>query len=78
MGAPSARAQSSSLLPDAPRPQIAEAAVDEPAGADSALRGDDWAQSQRAPGQADPQAASPMKNAPVEKRKWAQYVDPGE
>jgi hypothetical protein len=65
------------LLPDAPRPQIAEAAVDEPASDDSALPGD-WAQSQSPPAQADPQATSPMKNASVEKRKWAQYVDPGE
>jgi hypothetical protein len=43
-----------------------------PASVDSAL------QSQNPPAQADPQAASPMKHASYEKRKWAQYVDPGE
>lgn len=51
--------------------------MDEPAIDDSALPGD-WAQSQSPPAQADPQATSPMKHAPFEKRKWAQYVDPGE
>lgn len=35
-------------------------------------------QNQSPPAQADPQAASPMKHASYEKRKWAQYVDPGE
>jgi hypothetical protein len=64
-----ASAQGLSSLPDAPEPQAFAA------NSDSAIRS--W-QNQSPPAQADPQAASPMVHAPFEKRKWAQYVDPGE
>lgn len=63
---PVARAQVLASLPDAPRPQaFVEADGDE-------------AQDQAPPARPDPNAASPIAHAPYEKRKWAQYVDPGE
>jgi hypothetical protein len=69
VGPLSAHAQGFASLPDAPEPQ----AFAEPAdGSSSSL------QNQTPQAQADPQAASPIAHAPFEKRKWAQYVDPGE
>jgi len=62
-------AQTTASLPDAPRPTVlAETRWGEGPG---------W-QNQNPPAQAAPQAASPIEHAPVEKRKWAQFVDPGE
>lgn len=78
MGAPAARAQSTvslpdvASLPDTPRPRAATVA--EP-GDDGSLT---FVHDQRASAQPDPQVARPMAHAPFEKRKWAQYVDPGE
>jgi hypothetical protein len=64
--APTARAQAIASLPDAPQPQVL-------AKADQ-----DGMQDQSPPARSDPNAASPIAHAPFEKRKWAQYVDPGE
>ena len=69
------------VLPDAPEPRAAAAAVDDPASDERALSSSflqGFLQNQNPPAQADPQAASSMKHASYEKRKWAQYVDPGE
>jgi hypothetical protein len=76
LSAAAAHAQTSRMLPDAPEPQAVAAAVDEAAISTSSLAG--ALQSQNPPAQADPQAASPMKHASYETRKWAQWVDPGE
>jgi hypothetical protein len=61
-----ARAQSSALLPDAPRPAVAVES--------STL---DSGQVVKAPGP-PPAAPSPAAHAPMATRKWAQSVDPGE
>jgi len=58
-----AQAQIPGRLPDAPQPQ---SAVADEAGVPVGEGG------------AGPQAARPMAHAPYEKRKWAQWVDPGE
>jgi hypothetical protein len=63
-----ARPQNLSSLPDAPQPEW-------PASDESALLA---AQNQTQPAHPDPGSASPIANAPPEKRKWAQFVDPGE
>ena len=82
VGAASAQ---SSGVPDAPEPHaVVAAAVDFESGdaavSTSLIDGEAagaW-QNQSPPAQADPQAASSMKHAAYERRKWAQYVDPGE
>ena len=63
------RAQATASLPDAPQPTL----LAEDSG--SAVRG--W-QNQSPPAHADPNSASPIEHASREKRKWAQFVDPGE
>lgn len=68
--APGAHPQASAILPDAPRPAIS---ADSFAGSAVTL-----SQSQSPPAKPDPEAASAVAYAPYEKRKWAQYVDPGE
>jgi len=75
--APKAQAQELAFLPDAPRPQAGEVAD----GSASALQEQNPPAKPdplAPPAQADPQAASQIAHAPYEKRKWAQYVDPGE
>lgn len=70
-----AGAQVSASLPSAPQPQAALTAQSSPSqDQNPPAKPDPLAP----PAQADPQAASPMAHAPYEKRKWAQYVDPGE
>jgi hypothetical protein len=84
--ASAARAQSAALLPDAPWPHVALAAAEgasHPAAAAARSPRDQQQTPAKPdplepPAQADPQAASPIAQAPFEKRKWAQYVDPGE
>ena len=71
-----AHAQTSTVLPDAPLPRTFAPAPTE--SVDATPPPAAGQQNQNPPAQADPQAASPMKHAPYEKRKWAQYVDPGE
>lgn len=63
-----ASAQTLGSLPEEPRP-AATAAVP----ASSA-----WLLGQSMPTKASPEAASPIEHAPRAKRKWAQYIDPGE
>lgn len=65
---PAARPQS--LLPEAPAPRAAIAASRAAAAQKTS--------SQDPPAKASPRAASPIEHASREKRKWAQYVDPGE
>jgi hypothetical protein len=82
IGASATQAETAAVLPDAPAPVAAKAASD-PGEATAG-----WAQDQEQtpakpdplapPAKADAQAASPITHAPFEKRKWAQYVDPGE
>ena len=71
LGARAAQGQSA-LLPDAPKPQVA--VVDDPGLLDGAVSADPQAST----GGSSPQAARPMAHASYEKRKWAQWVDPGE
>lgn len=85
MSVAATHAQTSAVLPDAPqaRQMVGDAnepASDGPALSASLLQGSFQGsfQNQNPPAQADPQAASSMKHASFEKRKWAQYVDPGE
>jgi hypothetical protein len=81
--APIGRAQTSSL-PDAPRPQH-DISSDTAPTTEESSQVQDRVQDQTskpdplAPSaKADPQSASPIAHATYEKRKWAQYVDPGE
>ncbi|MGA8531679.1 MAG: hypothetical protein WB622_18305 [Acidobacteriaceae bacterium] len=62
---PRASAQSPASLPEEPRPAA-------PAAASS------WLFGQSLPTKASPQAASSIEHAPRARRKWAQYIDPGE
>ena len=62
-------AQDALSLPDAPQPTSLARNSNEAT--------DGW-QSQTPPAHADPNAASPIEHASREKRKWAQFVDPGE
>lgn len=79
-----AGAQTTALLPEAPAPQAEVAAADvaeQTVGSQnpsSQNPGSQGASSQNPPAVASPQAASPIEHAPYEKRKWSQYVDPGE
>lgn len=76
---PQARAQTS-YLPDAPQPQHLASSDDLSSTEESSLLQDQAPKpdAQAPPAKADPQAASPITHAPYQKRKWAQYVDPGE
>ena len=79
--AAAARSQTSKVLPDAPEPYGLESPAGGPGSDDLGLASgyrEESLQNQNPPAQADPQAASPMKHAPYETRKWSQYVDPGE
>jgi hypothetical protein len=64
---PRASAQSSAL-PEEPRPAVSITGT-----APSA-----WLFGQSLPTKASPEAASSIEHAPRAKRKWAQYIDPGE
>jgi hypothetical protein len=77
--APVARAQTS-FLPDAPQPQyIASSDAQSPAEESSLLQDQTAKPDPLAPpAKADPLSASTITHAPYEKRKWAQFVDPGE
>ncbi len=68
MSCTAVRAQSFDSLPDAPQPALAETHWSASAA---------W-QNQSPPAHASPNSASPIVHAPREKRKWAQFVDPGE
>jgi hypothetical protein len=74
--APMARAQELASLPDAPLPQAASGVTtgSSPQEQNPPAKPDPLAP----PARADEQAASPITHASFEKRKWAQYVDPGE
>jgi hypothetical protein len=65
--APRACAQASASLPEEPHPVISAAPSASP-----------WLFGQALPTHASPEAASPLEHAPRAKRKWAQYIDPGE
>lgn len=62
LGFRGAHAQQAATLPDAPRPSAVIT--------DGAI--------QVAPGHADPGKGSTIRTAPLERRKWSRYVDPGE
>ena len=68
MSGTAAQSQTLAALPDAPEPALAASSERSFAG---------W-QSQSPPAHAKPGAASPIAHASREKRKWAQFVDPGE
>jgi hypothetical protein len=63
-----AHAQSAALLPDAPQPRRMRAAQPAPSSAGQTVP----------PGTPQPGAAGSVDHASYQKRKWAQYVDPGE
>ncbi|MGC2583846.1 MAG: hypothetical protein WA399_17210 [Acidobacteriaceae bacterium] len=63
---PAAAAQDSGSLPEEPHPVVAATAPSP------------WLFGQSLPTKASPEAASSIEHAPRAKRKWAQYIDPGE
>ncbi|MGA7523184.1 MAG: hypothetical protein WBW84_12060 [Acidobacteriaceae bacterium] len=65
---PRAAAQVRGSLPEEPRPAV-PVAIPDPSP---------WLFGQSLPTKASPQAASPIEHAPRARRKWAQYIDPGE
>jgi len=65
---PRALAQVSSSLPDEPRPAVSPAKT----------APSPWLFGQSLPTKASPEAASSIEHAPRARRKWAQYIDPGE
>jgi hypothetical protein len=67
------RGQELASLPDAPQPASLNAAY-EAQEQNTPAKPDPLAP----PAHADPGSASPIEHAPREKRKWAQFVDPGE
>lgn len=67
------RAQEFASLPDAPQPTTLSTAY-EAQEQNTPAKPDPLAP----PAHADPASASPIEHAPREKRKWAQFVDPGE
>lgn len=77
-----ASAQMSASLPDAPQPSASrltpfladQNAPASPQDQNPPAKPDPLAP----PARSDPQSASPIVHAPYEKRKWSQYVDPGE
>ncbi len=81
-----ASAQTSVSLPDAPQAKTSPATQQPlepvqtaaPAGSTQDQNPAQKPDPLAPPAQADPQAASPLVHAPYEKRKWSQYVDPGE
>ena len=69
------RAQEVASLPDAPEPTFAVNGTSDPGQErNPPAKPDSMAPPQRP----DPNAASPISHATREKRKWAQFVDPGE
>ena len=68
LAASAAQAQSLPQLPDAPQPWIAAAQTDPPPSLGQIVP----------PGTPDPGKAGSVDRAGYQKRKWAQYVDPGE
>jgi hypothetical protein len=65
---PSASAQAPIQLPEEPRPAVSAGVIPS----------SPWLFGQSLPTKASPQAASSIEHAPRARRKWAQYIDPGE
>lgn len=71
---PTAHAQSLASLPDGPLPSQPA----QPFLSSMQQMPPSKPDSQSPPPRASSEAASPLEHAPVEERKWSQYVDPGE
>jgi len=71
---PAGLAQKTTDLPDAPQPALETA--QQQSGSGGTQNGD--IQIQKVPGKPDPGKAGSIGRAPLDKRMWARYVDPGE